>query len=268
MQQQERELAATFLSPSELVGVGDMRGSRLDSGGDASDLPLGVDGSQTAVRKIVCRYGRGCTHQDPSHKERFWHPPVPEITDEQIRTHYICNECGQVSSSLQELQVRRFFPSAFWGWAATDSPVRPTHHSSLVAPLHLTHSSVTGQNYRFISNARPRGPTPRWWAAASRASSTTRCVSPIAKPLSRSNSPHFFIPLSSHQTVGMARGPGHSVPQVGQAPRRLPHDWRAPLAQHEENRLLHHGAPRAREWGVQGRRGLHWRCRGKEISRN
>ena len=60
---------------------------------------------QQYLRKIICRYGRGCTHHDVAHKERFWHPSQPDISDEQLRTHYICNECGQASPSLQALQV-------------------------------------------------------------------------------------------------------------------------------------------------------------------
>jgi len=69
-----------------------------------TEADLGTEG-HGAARKIVCRYGRGCTHQDPSHKERFWHPPVPEISDEQIRTHYICNECGLAKPTVQDLQI-------------------------------------------------------------------------------------------------------------------------------------------------------------------
>jgi len=35
------------------------------------------------IRKIVCRYGSGCTHiLDPIHKERFWHPRPPPLTGE------------------------------------------------------------------------------------------------------------------------------------------------------------------------------------------
>ena len=57
------------------------------------------------IRKIICRYGRGCTHiHDIVHKERFWHPPVPQLNPDQIRTHYICYECGNAFSSLSELQ--------------------------------------------------------------------------------------------------------------------------------------------------------------------
>ena len=56
-------------------------------------------------RKIICRYGRGCTHKsDPSHRERFWHPPVPELNGEQIRTHYICYECAESFANLNDLQ--------------------------------------------------------------------------------------------------------------------------------------------------------------------
>jgi hypothetical protein len=40
------------------------------------------------VIKSSCRYGAGCTHiADPSHREKFWHPPLQEMT-------------GQDSSSL------------------------------------------------------------------------------------------------------------------------------------------------------------------------
>ena len=32
------------------------------------------------IKKIACRYGRGCTHtHDPTHNDRFWHPPVPVL---------------------------------------------------------------------------------------------------------------------------------------------------------------------------------------------
>ena len=56
-------------------------------------------------RKIVCRYGRGCTHKlDPSHRDRFWHPTVPELNGEQIRTHYICYECADSFANLNDLQ--------------------------------------------------------------------------------------------------------------------------------------------------------------------
>ena len=49
----------------------------------------------------------GCTHMnDPTHRERFWHPPVPPLSADQLRTHYICNECGIATTSLPDLQVR------------------------------------------------------------------------------------------------------------------------------------------------------------------
>jgi hypothetical protein len=57
-------------------------------------------------RRIVCRYGRGCTHKaDPSHRDRFWHPDVPDLSSEQIRTHYICYECAESFVNLVDLQV-------------------------------------------------------------------------------------------------------------------------------------------------------------------
>ena len=57
-------------------------------------------------RKVICRYGRGCTHfQDPSHKDLFWHPPTNSLTEEQLKSAYICNECGYSSLSLQDLQT-------------------------------------------------------------------------------------------------------------------------------------------------------------------
>ena len=63
------------------------------------------DGCSPCVRKIVCRYGRGCTHKtDPSHRERFWHPPVPELNGEKMRTHYICYECADSFANLSDLQ--------------------------------------------------------------------------------------------------------------------------------------------------------------------
>jgi hypothetical protein len=97
----------------------------------------------TVVRRIICRYGRGCTHMsDSSHREKFWHPPVPTLTgnfavrrdtkvhwswltvfttacwisEEQLRTHYICNECAYATPSLFELQV---------------SPLRFTHQRNI-----------------------------------------------------------------------------------------------------------------------------------------
>jgi hypothetical protein len=40
-----------------------------------------VDQKSLSGRKIICRYGRGCTHMhDTSHRDRFWHPPMPALT--------------------------------------------------------------------------------------------------------------------------------------------------------------------------------------------
>ena len=42
---------------------------------------LGSKSSEKQIRKIICRYGRGCTHMhDPIHRERFWHPSAPVLT--------------------------------------------------------------------------------------------------------------------------------------------------------------------------------------------
>jgi hypothetical protein len=32
---------------------------------------------ESMLRKVVCRYGPGCTHiLDPTHREKFWHPRI------------------------------------------------------------------------------------------------------------------------------------------------------------------------------------------------
>lgn len=73
--------------------------------GDALALNITSEANKSA-RRVVCRYGRGCTHiQDPIHKERFWHPTAPILTEEIVRTHYICNECGAPFRELSELQL-------------------------------------------------------------------------------------------------------------------------------------------------------------------
>eukprot|EP00596_Hydrurales_sp_CCMP1899_P000367 CAMPEP_0119046274 /NCGR_PEP_ID=MMETSP1177-20130426/45527_1 /TAXON_ID=2985 /ORGANISM="Ochromonas sp, Strain CCMP1899" /LENGTH=938 /DNA_ID=CAMNT_0007019197 /DNA_START=345 /DNA_END=3160 /DNA_ORIENTATION=+ len=67
---------------------------------------MAADQKFSTTGKIICRYGRGCTHMhDSSHRERFWHPTLSALTGEQLRTHYICNECGAATSSLDELQL-------------------------------------------------------------------------------------------------------------------------------------------------------------------
>lgn len=66
----------------------------------------GLERDNNYNKKIICRYGRGCTHiYDAIHRERFWHPPCPIHTDEQLRKYFICNECGAASLTLQELQL-------------------------------------------------------------------------------------------------------------------------------------------------------------------
>lgn len=53
----------------------------------------------------ICRYGSGCTHMnEPEHMSLFWHPPVPKLDERTLRTHYICNECGEAFMVLQDLQ--------------------------------------------------------------------------------------------------------------------------------------------------------------------
>ena len=82
-------------------------GSSADPGYRGAGTDHYTTGVGGAARKIICRYGRGCSHiNDPSHRERFWHPPVPTLTLDQLRTHYICNECGGAMTSLADLQVR------------------------------------------------------------------------------------------------------------------------------------------------------------------
>ena len=57
-------------------------------------------------RKIPCRYGVGCTHiDDEYHCEKFYHPTVPNLNIDQLRTHYICNECGAAFLALSDLQL-------------------------------------------------------------------------------------------------------------------------------------------------------------------
>eukprot|EP01041_Mallomonas_annulata_P007804 gene7804-15968_t len=72
---------------------------------EAASSKVAVVADNKPIRKIICRYGRGCTHiYDPIHKDRFWHPPCPHLNVQQIRTNYICNECGTAFTVLRELQ--------------------------------------------------------------------------------------------------------------------------------------------------------------------
>lgn len=46
-----------------------------------SSSAVGSDQKSEAARKIICRYGRGCTHMhDACHRFKFWHPPMPALT--------------------------------------------------------------------------------------------------------------------------------------------------------------------------------------------
>jgi hypothetical protein len=45
--------------------------------------PSKPDNKVDNSRKIICRYGRGCTHlNDATHRDQFWHPPVSWINGE------------------------------------------------------------------------------------------------------------------------------------------------------------------------------------------
>lgn len=47
----------------------------------AATVGLFNDRYHSVVRKIICRYGRGCTHMhDTTHREKFWHPAMPALT--------------------------------------------------------------------------------------------------------------------------------------------------------------------------------------------
>eukprot|EP01038_Epipyxis_sp_PR26KG_P011039 gene11039-14823_t len=76
---------------------------------DAEDITktsIKLNKNEPPVRKVICRYGPGCTHiMDPSHKEKFWHSSLPKLNDEQLSEHFVCNECGYSSPSLADLQL-------------------------------------------------------------------------------------------------------------------------------------------------------------------
>lgn len=45
------------------------------------EKPIPPDLRGSVSRKLICRYGRGCTHMsDPVHRERFRHPPTPTLS--------------------------------------------------------------------------------------------------------------------------------------------------------------------------------------------
>lgn len=61
---------------------------------------------RNSSRRLVCRYGRGCTHSnDLVHREQYWHPPLKEQDSDLKKTHFICNECAFSTPVLHELQV-------------------------------------------------------------------------------------------------------------------------------------------------------------------
>lgn len=51
----------------------------------SSDDLIGMPTSKTGKteqgnRKVICRYGCGCTHlSDTLHREKFWHPKVQQL---------------------------------------------------------------------------------------------------------------------------------------------------------------------------------------------
>lgn len=72
----------SFLDSSGADGRGNSSGSSNSRSGLHSSGPHSPykqhPQPRHGSRKILCRYGMGCTHVlDPIHAERFWHPPVP-----------------------------------------------------------------------------------------------------------------------------------------------------------------------------------------------
>ena len=80
---------------------------------------------------------------DPTHRERFWHPPVPPLSADQLRTHYICNECGIATTSLPDLQVRHDTLSAI-------SPSPPPPFPSFDIITNQSHLHFVVQLFSFI----------------------------------------------------------------------------------------------------------------------
>lgn len=69
-----------------------------------------ISDSSPSHPQVLCRYGMGCTHvTDPVHRERFWHPPVPDAADsvtiDPAAPLYPCHECGRIYKDLNELQL-------------------------------------------------------------------------------------------------------------------------------------------------------------------
>ncbi len=75
----------------------------IGSNSEENSSDTGVD---PHIRKIVCRYGRGCTHiYDAIHRERFWHPDKPSLSHKELENCFICNECGYSTPSIQNLAL-------------------------------------------------------------------------------------------------------------------------------------------------------------------
>jgi len=44
-----------------------------------AELANQINSSSSSSRRLICRYGRGCTHSnDLVHREQYWHPPLKE----------------------------------------------------------------------------------------------------------------------------------------------------------------------------------------------
>ena len=103
----------------------------------------------------IVRYGRGCTHMnDPSHREKFWHPPLPLLSEDQLRTHYICNECGIATTSLADLQVRLD--------KISDISRPLTLHWSMTNQLHLHSIVVVSDSIRYLISLAHSLSTDQW----------------------------------------------------------------------------------------------------------
>jgi hypothetical protein len=58
---------------------------RNSSDGDEMGIKSDNRSDQKNVRKMICRYGRGCTHlTDSLHSEQFWHPPFSHCYGKQV----------------------------------------------------------------------------------------------------------------------------------------------------------------------------------------
>lgn len=113
-----------YLNFASIFSLGFRTGRRQSSGHSKSQGHVAKSNSTARpVRKVLCRYGMGCTHvTDPLHRERFWHPPVPGsalasaraeapacVEGQGERGHgevvLHCHECGVVFTELEELQL-------------------------------------------------------------------------------------------------------------------------------------------------------------------